>query len=241
MATCTYQTPFGYRCPLEEADATGLCILHTKNESKDGTAFMEALRGKIRHDVEDTAAQEVRLDGVVFPGPLVWVEVVRGLPTIAKPISFQGAAFSGAANFWGATFTGAADFTGATFTGAADFSSATFTGAANFSWAAFTRDAGFWEATFKGRTLFQHTVFPTEEAKGSVDFQEIAIEKPEEFFFEDVALSRVPFLRTNLARVQLTDITWARKPERFTPWVRHNVVYDHLEMEQEEKSHKEQG
>ena len=277
MATCTYQSPLGYRCPLEEADATGLCILHSKNESKDRAAFLAALRGKVQRDNEDTGAREIRLDGVVFPGPLVWWAVVTDMRPTAKPLSFSWVAFSEKADFswvtftWEAyfkkaTFSGNADFSGATFTGDAVFLGATFSGSADFRGANFTRDAVFWGATFKGRTLFQHTTFPTKEEQGWVSFQELAIEKPEEFFFEDVALSRTSFLRTNLTKVQFTDVTWATKPERVLPsWahnilvsvfrrlppkaqrvtrllrVEHNVLYDHLEMEREEKSHKEKG
>ncbi|MBI4311636.1 MAG: hypothetical protein HY681_07620 [Chloroflexi bacterium] len=54
-------------------------------------------------------------------------------------------------------------------------------------------------------------------------------------------LSRVSFLRTNLAKVQFTDITWAKKAERLLSWVEHNVLYDHLEMEREEENRKEKG
>ena len=287
MKDCSYTDLF-YHCTLDVEERTSLCILHSPDAEKDKAKFLEVLRGKVQRDSKDGGVPAIRLHGVVFPGPLVWSKVVSGLPTIAKPINFRGAAFSGDANFWratfggdvnfseatfsgdadfvgatfsgdadfvGATFSGDAGFSGATFSGNADFSWATFTGDADFvgatfsgdtqlretafrgntdfSWATFTQDAFFHRATFKGRTLFQHTKFPTDN-ESSVRLEDATVESPEEFFFEDVNFSRVLFLRTNLTRVQFTDVTWAKKPERFLPWIKHSVLFDQLELEKEE-------
>jgi len=152
---------------------------------------------------------------------------------------FWGARFSGAAGFWNARFSGAANFGDATFNGDASFGDATFSGdavfgnarfsgAAVFRGATFNEDAGFEGAMFSGAAdfggatfenwlRFQGTTFPRDEGPGVVRFEIVTLEKPERAYFQDVNLSRVSFMGTDVRHVHFLNTTWAKLPKRARP------------------------
>jgi uncharacterized protein YjbI with pentapeptide repeats len=149
-----------------------------------------------------------------------------------RKTDFSGANFGGEANFMEAKFVGEADFPGATFVGGADFRQAIFSdtayfshskfeGYADFEGVQFGGDANFSNGGFRGARFrdavvrkslhLLHTSFPCKDSSGVIEFGSVILETPQHVRFENVDLSRVSFLRTDVSQVQFVGCTWAEK------------------------------
>ena len=136
-------------CGLDiEADPEkGLCILHSKDPSKDRNAFQKALDKHRKKKGDD-------FQRIVFPGG----DYFR-FATFSKLANFSMATFTEETDFFRATFTEGANFNGARFTKGATFDRATFTKGATFDRATFTEGALFIEATFSKGADFRGATF----------------------------------------------------------------------------------
>lgn len=122
--------------------------------------------------------------------------------------------FAGTASFVQIRATGRADFSRAEFAAAALFSAARFRAGVNFGGVQFQHKAGFTRARFADEVYFSETKFPggqEGEQEIRVDLTEVSFERPDKVHFYLVDTGRVCFLKTQLQRVDFTDVVWARR------------------------------
>ena len=180
-----------------------------------------------------------------------------GFATFSEEAHFGGATFSQTAHFGDATFSGWANFFGATFSEEAHFGDATFSQTAQFADATFSGGAHFGGATFSGGTWFTATAFLGDTDFGSsaflgrtifsgrkenevtirifagvdVDFTNIAIPpRPDAFIIRDADFRKCRLRGTDLRRIELTNVRWHEKRERFG--VTRLAVYDEINAEE---------
>ncbi len=155
-----------------------------------------------------------------------------GCATFSGETDFFETTFNGEAYFSEAAFDGKTIFYKATFSGSADFELATFSGSARFRGTEFTEAVSFRGASFLGRTLFQGGkrdqkrvhVFLGRGSEAECDFTDAVIDLLAVLSFRGVDLTRCKFLGTDLRKVELTDVIWARLGRRFG-------IYDQLDAE----------
>ncbi len=135
----------------------GLCILHSKEQTKDEIAFADALE-KHRKERGDNFAYMMFPKKADFSGA-----------KFTEKADFRGVGFSQGAFFSEATFTQGADFRGAIFT-LVDFLEATFDEGADFSRARFCEKAFFINARFVKEAIFDGTIFMEEVSFGGATF-----------------------------------------------------------------------
>ena len=245
------------------------CILHNPDEGKDVEEFDRAIKAKI--DLEETNPQlpQVDLSGAVFPAgsqPLRRAfpkSVNFSWARFIDQADFRYARFSGDAEFRNVRFGGAADFTYTRFGGQAHFWGAEFQGEAAFGGAAFHREANFGSirfshtADFQGTRFednvdfsrshvekaltFRHISFSSRNDDLSVLFQDMILGNAHAVRFEDMDLSRVSFLRTDVSQVHFVGCTWGHRadpllwplPFRSPKFLsqRRVVLFDELDLE----------
>jgi len=122
--------------------------------------------------------------------------------------------FAGPMNFSQTRVTGRADFSRAEFASGALFTGARFRTGVNFAGTQFQRKAGFNRARFADEVYFSETKFPggrEGESETGADITEVSFERPEKAHFYLVDASRLSFLKTQLRKVDFTDVMWARR------------------------------
>ena len=152
--------------------------------------------------------------------------------------NFVGAEFHGKTDFFSVEFDGFADFGNAEFDGKADFSGVEFDGYAYLTSAEFDGEANFLGAEFSAGALFLNTEFRSE---GSFHIAVV----DDRVRFEDVDLSKVSFVRTDVVKVRFIGCSWPRKTESLlwplhVSWPRflvqtRNVVHDDLALDYPQK------
>lgn len=182
-----------------------------------------------------TFSDRVLFGGVIFKGNVQFDKVIfKGYASFARTIFidnayFEGAIFKGIANFENSKFNKEAYFMNAKFIGDAHFEAAVFDGIANFS-----SKSDPWTIKFgKHPNLGMIIMLQTDRMKtftSTADFKMTEFRKDTNFrgcssndiiLFEDVDLSRVSFLETNLREFNFVRCTWQQKFGR-------NVLYDEI-------------
>jgi uncharacterized protein YjbI with pentapeptide repeats len=129
-------------------------------------------------------------------------------------LSYHHAHFAAPANFTQLRIAGRADFSRAEFASAALFSGARFRAGVNFTAARFQNKVGFARARFAADVYFSETRFPGAQECANdtgVEMTEVSFERPEQVHFYLIDAGRISFLKTQLARVDFTDVTWGRR------------------------------
>ena len=152
--------------------------------------------------------------------------------------NFSRAEFDGYTSFGDAEFDGYAYFSHAEFDGYANFEDVEFDGYAYFTSAEFDGEANFLGAEFSAGALFLNTEFRSE---GSFHIAVV----DDRVRFEDVDLSKVSFVRTDVVKVRFIGCSWPRKTESLlwplhVSWPRflvqtRNVVHDDLALDYPQK------
>jgi uncharacterized protein YjbI with pentapeptide repeats len=122
--------------------------------------------------------------------------------------------FAGSANFSQIRVGGRADFSRAEFAAVVLFGGSRFRAGVNFGGAQFQQKAGFNRARFADEVYFSETKFPggqEGEHETRVEMTEVSFERPDKVHFYLVDAGRVSFLKTQLQRVDFTDVAWARR------------------------------
>lgn len=178
-----------------------------------------------------------------FGGGTFLGEAGFGWTTFSEGANFARAKFSERADFDGARFSRGAFFRGATFIKEADFSVANFSEWADFREATFSEGADFSRSSFSGRAYFQETRFAGQVTFNSSHFQDRTLfsgRQEEEqavpifseaqgidfsnmevadLVFRNADLQACRFLGTDLRKIQMVDVIWAKIGRRF-------VIYD---------------
>ncbi len=155
----------------------------------------------------------------------------------AREAHFESVKFRGFAAFPSAEFEGNTDFSNADFGEDAQFVRSKFQSGGTFSGAQFRAGANFSYAVV-GKTLeYRGTSFPPLHSDTEIEFHFLTFQAPQALRFEDVDLSRVSFIGTDLTQVHLVGCRWPSKTERrFWPvplWSQQRlVVYDELILEE---------
>ncbi|MBM3943348.1 MAG: pentapeptide repeat-containing protein [SAR202 cluster bacterium] len=269
-ACCWRPADAGMECTLPLSSGhPSLCILHNPDEDKDVADFDRAIQAKI--DADEAAAQTPQIDlcGVIFPPgcqPLrrIFNKAVNfagarflaeadfryarfGADVDFRNVRFGGhtdfayARFGGQALFWGVEFAEDSAFGGAGFHQDANFASAQFSGNADFQGARFEQDVDFSRVRVEKALDFRHIAFAPHNDDAAMLFQDMVLEDAQAVRFEDVDLSRVSFLRTDVSEVRFVGCTWGHRPESLLwplPFRRLKhlsqlrvVLYDEMELE----------
>jgi len=195
------------------------CVLHFPDEEKDTDEFKSVLNSKLDN-------HNPNFRGVWFPS--TWKDF--SFKTFDGNADFSGATFQ-CADFEGATFDGDATFTKAIFRATfaeeqrTDFRRATFRGQAYFRETRFTGYTDFYRARFLGGARFIGAADAgREESKqlfsptGRVSFNRALIEKPEQFFFDTVALHTSWFVGVDTRKFRFYSVQWyGLSPGRLAP------------------------
>lgn len=137
---------------------------------------------------------------------------------------FSDAEFIEEADFRWAKFGNRADFSRVQFGNGAYFSQAQFSDEANFSWAEFDNGAYFSEAQFNNKTKFYMSTFMDEvrfiwtkfNNESFINFEYSKFHKPKDVRFQNVNLSNISFLYTDITEVEFLNEEWAKKNGRLT-------------------------
>lgn len=133
-----------------------------------------------------------------------------------ETVGFNGAHFYQKTDFMQAEFHKLGSFHQTRFGGETTFQVTRFAERADFRGASFESDAHFLYTQFQGRAEFESAQFPI--STGVVSFQDARFEQPESVFFQDINLSRVSFLRTDVSDFRFIAAIWPQAPQ--WPWVR---------------------
>jgi uncharacterized protein YjbI with pentapeptide repeats len=271
VPTCTWQpSDAGLECTQPVGSSHPfLCILHNPDEGKDVTEFDRAVQAKIDQEETNPQLPQVDLSGAVFPSgsqPLrrafpksvnfSWARFAGEADfryarfagdAEFRNVRFGGGAdftytrFGGQAHFWGAEFLGEAAFGGAAFHREANFGSVQFSGTADFQGARFEEDVDFSRSRMEKALNFRHISFSSRNAEFSVLFQDVVLGNAHAVRFEDMDLSRVSFLRTDVSQVHIVGCTWGHRADPLL-WPlplrgpkllsqRRVVLYDELDLD----------
>jgi uncharacterized protein YjbI with pentapeptide repeats len=151
MPECRYFEVCGRNA--DEGTEGDLCILHSRNPTKDTKAFAEALAD------HRNGGRRNNFSAFVFPGPAIFI-----WDTFAEEVNFSRSIFIEGADFNETTFAGAAFFDYAEFGVKADFALANFGKNVFFRNAKFAGGAFFSEATFAGDAIFTLAKFTRGDA-----------------------------------------------------------------------------
>lgn len=141
-------------CPHPPIDDDGMCLFHSRAETKDADAFQRGVQEKLKHGDCD-------FRGYRFPAGVTFRRM-----GFSSQALFNGAAFVASACFLGARFVQGAGFTHTQFHGGAEFGDVVFSGYVSFNAAIFSRSVSFRNAAFHKDVSFQKTQF---EAKASFE------------------------------------------------------------------------
>lgn len=137
-------------------------------------------------------------------------------------VTWRGAQFGGSAVFTRMGIRGRADFSRTRFESKALFTEARFKDGVNFSGALFLGTTDFTRARFADEVYFSETQFPTEDegtGEPTIEMSAVSFERPEKVHFYRINAGRLSFLKTNLYRVDFTEVTWMhRKNGRAALW-----------------------
>ncbi|MFZ3166177.1 MAG: pentapeptide repeat-containing protein [Candidatus Methanoperedens sp.] len=137
--------------------------------------------------------------------------------------NFDGAEFDDEASFYGTKFDEESDFNEAKFNKKADFITAEFNKAASFTDVQFCSKAFFNEVKFNNDVFFSGTEFMEEVSFRDTVFENklqkiifrfCRFHKPSDVKFQDVNLSNVSFLYTDITKVEFLNEKWAKKNGR---------------------------
>ena len=187
-SVCSYE---GCQRPAWRSCPEGKCLYHSPSNG-DSAETARLVWNTARRMAGDKDAEECNFRDWHFPeGPDGRFEPERLVGwfigfRFEKPVSFDGATFSGYARFdratfsgdaWfdRATFSGYAWFNGAMFSGDALFVRATFSGNAVFDGATFSGDAWFYHATFSGDAGFRRAMFSGDTEFNGATFSDYAL------------------------------------------------------------------
>jgi hypothetical protein len=146
------------------ADEQPVCLMHSKDPSKQSGTLFDAFWQKFERILEEAAEREAHFERFILPYANFDGREFKAICRFDGAIfteyaDFHGVTFTQYANFSSATFTQDAEFIRAAFLQEIDFNGATFTQYANFSDAAFTKNAVFGSATFTRDANFRDAFF----------------------------------------------------------------------------------
>ena len=222
-------------CGLAAQDPEGLCILHSKEEKKDRSAFQNSLKihlEKGNHRFEGfffpegtskflrrTFEKGTSFNWSTFEG---WASFDES--SFQNGVSFHGVTFQKEASFNGATFKGETTFRGVTFEGGTSFDEAIFEGETNFDWSRFLGDTTFRKVTFYELVSFSGCSFEKEITFNASSFKRggLFIQGEEDLFqercnFANIHLEMPHLLR--FERVKLVQASLLRTPLRKVEFV----------------------
>lgn len=195
------------------------CILHNQTPKKDRELFNKIFQILLELNIKQNT--DIHFEGIFFP-----IDIDLSGKSFEHNVYFSESSFNGEANFSNVKFHRHADFRKCVFKKDTSFDAAEFWyahfGEANFkktvsfSWASIEQ-IGFWKTsfnseclftstTFKGRTRFTQTKFPT--FPFCIKFINTRFENPEKVRFAVNDFSRVSFLYTDISSVRIENALW---------------------------------
>lgn len=197
----------------------------------------------------------INFDGANFQGRVNFFET-----KFQNWIDFSWANFNDAVNFIGTEFNCGVNFGETKFLSQVNFNGAIFQGKTFFNGSVFKAQTDFINTKFEKEVDFQNTHFDgltqfigrrgskkakeVSEGEGKmiveknllfskdfiIDFRDVTFGQPEKVTFSTVNLSKCLFLNTNVSKIELPDIEWAKVKKR-------NIIYDEIYEEESEKNY----
>lgn len=196
---CQVKRYYGHPCGRDVVTGGEKCICHSEDPDKDVELFQK--------EVDEELARDDRHNFSGFVFPIGFHFTVTEFP---KDAYFRHAQFLGAANFLLFQFSGQAHFGNAKFSEEASFRHAKFSGMARFWSVQFSGEADFAEAQFTEGCGFDSTQFSRK-----ADFRFLKLAEATQFVFRKTDLHNCLFRRTDIARIEFTDVMWPRRRKLF--------------------------
>lgn len=182
----------GSQCNQPKTDGDDMCIFHSLNPIKNIEEFKNELNKKTDMDFE----------GYVFPIELDGM-ILKNIIAPGSESSPGKIIMTNQINFKKAIFLKGITLSNILFKQRLDMAECTFLGICNFS-----------NSEFKEKVIFSKSVV---DGDGAVLFDNISIDDPNRFEFQDSDLGRWSFIRTDISKLNFIGCCWGNG-ERIDPF-----------------------